>query len=209
MSVDHVVVAVPDLDAAVRDLQKRGVVCTRGGRHPAHGTHNALARIGADMFMEVLAADPNADSARRSTRGVAIAAVQRATVHELILREPDEDRLDAVRRICDVGEPRVGRRVNERGPDVSFVLTPWRTRGGTVLPELIRWTSERPGDALPASNVRARLRWSHPQIDDVLAALAAVGASDVEGARGEATLSVELFDADGSTLISFDDRGPM
>jgi hypothetical protein len=205
VSVDHVVLAVPDLAAAVRNLAGRGVACMPGGRHPANGTHNAHARIGPRMFLEVLAADPAFAADRRSARGAAIAAVERPTVHELILQEPDRTRMEALRRAYDLDEPRPGRRVNDDRPDVAWMLTSWRTRAGTALPDLVRWTTDPPVDGLPASNVLARLSWSHPDVDDVLAALAAAGTDEVEGTRGTAGLRLELVEATtGASLVAFD-----
>ena len=53
--LDHVVVAVPDLDAASAALERRhGLKATPGGRHPALGTHNAVVPLGG-AYIEVVA----------------------------------------------------------------------------------------------------------------------------------------------------------
>jgi hypothetical protein len=57
---DHLLWGGPDLKAAVATLARRtGVRATPGGRHPELGTHNALAAIGREQFLEVLAPDPS------------------------------------------------------------------------------------------------------------------------------------------------------
>jgi hypothetical protein len=57
--IDHLLWASADLDAAVNALEEcTGVHAAYGGPHPELGTHNALARIGTRMFLEVLAPDP-------------------------------------------------------------------------------------------------------------------------------------------------------
>lgn len=61
MQLDHLTIITPSLEAGaahVRDLL--GVDMPAGGRHPEMGTHNLLARLGDDVFLEVIATDPAA-----------------------------------------------------------------------------------------------------------------------------------------------------
>ena len=57
--LDHLAIFAPDLAtgvAYVRDVL--GATPAPGGQHPQMGTHNALLRLGADVYLEIIACDP-------------------------------------------------------------------------------------------------------------------------------------------------------
>ncbi|MDC8756808.1 VOC family protein [Janthinobacterium fluminis] len=59
--IDHITVTAPSLDEGVAYVREAlGVAPQAGGAHPRMGTHNRLLRLGADLFLEVIAADPAA-----------------------------------------------------------------------------------------------------------------------------------------------------
>lgn len=54
LGLDHLVIAVPDPEAAAADLERVvGLTCTGGGRHPSWGTYNRLAWLG-DTYVELI-----------------------------------------------------------------------------------------------------------------------------------------------------------
>lgn len=53
-SVDHIVVAVADLDGAIKDYTDLGFTVVRGGKHP-RGSHNALIGFADGAYFEILA----------------------------------------------------------------------------------------------------------------------------------------------------------
>ena len=56
--IDHLVLAVPDLDDAIAEFEREhGVRPAVGGRHEGLGTHNALVSFG-DSYLELVALDP-------------------------------------------------------------------------------------------------------------------------------------------------------
>jgi hypothetical protein len=58
--LDHIAVFAPTLQAGLDHVRASlGVEPGPGGQHPAMGTHNRLLRLGADLFLEVIAIDPS------------------------------------------------------------------------------------------------------------------------------------------------------
>jgi hypothetical protein len=55
LAVDHVIVVVPDLDAAARQYRDQyGLASIRGGRHGGHGTGNRIVPLGTS-YIELMA----------------------------------------------------------------------------------------------------------------------------------------------------------
>jgi len=52
---DHAVIAVPDLEIAIRDYQALGFTVIKGGVHANRATHNALIVFGNATYLELLA----------------------------------------------------------------------------------------------------------------------------------------------------------
>lgn len=58
--LDHLVYAVPDLQAAVRDLGDRlGLSPAPGGQHVGAGTRNYLLGLGEGSYLEIIGVDPD------------------------------------------------------------------------------------------------------------------------------------------------------
>ncbi|MBI3057738.1 MAG: VOC family protein [Deltaproteobacteria bacterium] len=54
LGIDHIVIAVRDLEAALRSYEQLGFTVVRGGRHPV-GTHNALISLADGAYLELIA----------------------------------------------------------------------------------------------------------------------------------------------------------
>lgn len=55
MRLDHLVLLVPDLDAATRQWSRRGFTVTPGGTHAEGHTHNALICLADGAYLELIA----------------------------------------------------------------------------------------------------------------------------------------------------------
>ena len=67
LPLDHLIVAATNLEQGVAWIEERlGAHPQPGGKHVAMGTHNALLRIGARVYLEIIAIDPEAAAPKRS-----------------------------------------------------------------------------------------------------------------------------------------------
>jgi hypothetical protein len=58
--VDHLVITAPTLEFGVDYVRSTlGVEPSAGGKHERMGTHNRLTKLGDDVYLEVIAIDPN------------------------------------------------------------------------------------------------------------------------------------------------------
>ncbi len=61
--LDHIVIAAADLDSGADYVNKKlGVDIPPGGRHEMMGTHNRVMSLGNDIYLEVIAINPDMDS---------------------------------------------------------------------------------------------------------------------------------------------------
>ena len=66
VKLDHLAVVARSLGAGVAYVEERlGVTVTAGGKHPFMGTHNAVVRLGDDVYLEIIAVDPAAEAPAR------------------------------------------------------------------------------------------------------------------------------------------------
>jgi hypothetical protein len=140
IELDHVLIAVSDLDAAGREFEARhGLASVAGGRHPGWGTANRIVPLG-DTYLELVAAVDAAEAAG-SPFGRWVAAAQTGRPLGWAVRT----------RQLDVIAGRLGLAVTtgSRRRDDGLVLQ-WRLAGmeqaiaDPALPFFIEWTHGTP-----------------------------------------------------------------
>ena len=84
--IDHIAVTAPSLALGAAWLEQvLGVATQPGGEHPLMGTHNVLLRLGDDVYLEVIAADPRAAAPARP-RWFGLDALEPAAYRDMVRR---------------------------------------------------------------------------------------------------------------------------
>ncbi|WP_424969453.1 VOC family protein [Dinoroseobacter sp. S76] len=194
---DHIAIAATRLEDGVAWLEERlGVPLAPGGQHPAMGTHNRLLSLGPDLYLEVIAIDPEAAPPGRR-------------------RWFDLDRFDGLPRLHSwiVAAPEGAPRPAYAGPPVALsrgdlrwsftVLESGALPFDGVGPPIITWEAGgHPTEKLADVGVRLTgLTVSHPQAAELRAALAGLESPLVEIIEGPAALRATLRTPKGEVTL--------
>lgn len=177
---DHLVLGCATLAEGIEHVARlTGATAVAGGRHAAMGTHNALVKLGARLYLEIIAIDPAAKAPGHprwfdlDQPSMQAALADKPQLIAWVSRTDDID--DALLR-CTIAQGVV--HAMARG-DWSWQITipedGARPAGG-VLPTLIQWaTDAHPSDRLPESGVSlSQIAAAHPEPDSIRAALKAL-----------------------------------
>jgi len=205
--LDHLVLTCPKLETGVALVEDAlGVVMSPGGKHDRMGTHNALLKIGAHSYLEVIAIDPDA---------LPLAHARWFEMDKLSEFTPPILATWVVRTssILDASLA-VDHRFGEIQP-MSRGALDWQIsipRDGKfvddgVLPSLIQWGSDiHPASRLPHSGIQLRkLTLTHPRAAEVAATLQQIGFVDTESIvdfqTGEIPQITATFETAAGTLV--------
>jgi hypothetical protein len=124
LRLDHLVIAVPDPEAAAAELERTvGLVCTGGGRHPIWGTHNRLAWLG-DTYVELIGVfDPTLATQGAVARPVlaALMATQSGLVSFALATDDAAAEVARLRAAGSlIGEPETRSRTRPDGEQVTW-----------------------------------------------------------------------------------------
>lgn len=140
LGIDHVVIAVRDLDVAAHELQESvGIAVTGGGRHPALGTANRLAWLG-DTYVELVTIVDEAVAAGSWLGGPVAAALADGGgfVTWAVASDDLEGDVASFRALgADYGEPFDGERTRLDGDIVRWRLAIPSRLGSAEPPFLI------------------------------------------------------------------------
>lgn len=205
-TIDHIVLAVPDLAAGVAWFRRMtGVAPRRGGSHTGLGTANHLVGLGGTSYLEIIGPDPE-QPRPAAPRPFGIDALDAARVVAWCVRPPDLDRCIATAAVRGYhpGAPRAMSRRTPGGALLSWRLTPPASGPGDgVVPFLIDWgaTPHPTAGALPTLPLRS-LSAEHPDPAGVRARLAALDVDLPVRPAAEPRLLVTLERPDGPIVLS-------
>jgi hypothetical protein len=170
--LDHLVVACGDLDQGAAWIEKQlGVTPQPGGKHALMGTQNRLLRLGARVYLELIAIDPEASATRRRWFDLDDPIVRRRAQEKPFLLTwvaATANIVEAVVQVPELGEPIAASR-NQFAWRIT-VPDDGRLRFSGVLPSVIEWQGEaHPCDLLEdRGGELIELRLSHPAATSIL-----------------------------------------
>lgn len=217
LHIDHLVYAVPDLAAAVIDLEARfGVAPSPGGAHVGLGTFNALLGLGGRTYLEIIGPDPaQPDPSQPRPFGIDDIDEPRLVSWCAAPRRPLPELVRIARESgYDPGEIET---MTRRRPDGvvlewNLTLTSLENQEGGVLPFFIDWgRTTHPSESIPVGGTLTTLDLFHPQprsIDIVLSAISDEALLGDEPSRitlhyaDRAALTAEILTANGAIVLS-------
>ena len=208
IQIDHIIWAVPDLDAgAALFEQMSGVTPIVGGVHPGRGTRNKLASAGDRMYFEIIAPDPDqmpVDPLERPVQAFAdvISQMPAPEVDMFAYSTPDlEGAAEAGRTLgLQVVGPTPGQRITPDGilirwSHVDFVGHDF----GQFLPFAINWLdSPHPSTTSPKGAVIDGVTVEHPRADELRDIYRALGVPATVVEAEEPALIVHMRSAEGA-----------
>ena len=165
-NVDHLVYAVPDLEEAIEDLEKKlGVAPVIGGKHKSQGTHNALVHLGRNAYLEIIAADPSNETFT-GQRWMGIDLITEPKITRWAVKSNKLDRDSGYLATVDprLGDLKGGARKKPNGKKLIWKATVTLPEPEVeVLPFCIDWKgAEHPTKELPQVCKLIELRGNHP-----------------------------------------------
>ena len=183
--LDHLVVATDSLEhGAAYITDKLGVEPSGGGKHDAMGTHNRLLKLGREIYVEVIAIDPDTGPTgfpRWFNLDNPAFQAGLKTKPRLVAWVARTDNIDSV--AAEIFQQRVQVRAMRRG------ALQWRFAGTDdgslpgdgLIPHLIQWeVPDHPARMLPESDCRLiGLEGAHPDPGSVQAVISRLGLENV------------------------------
>lgn len=169
--VDHIVFCAPTLESGIDYiLERTGIQATYGGRHLTKGTHNAIFKLGANSYFEILAPDPENKNVP-PPRWMGIDLIDKPCITRWAIKTNniEEDALILSNYKPSYGQVQSGSRALKDGSVLSWQLSdPLPEPVIEVVPFLLDWqASTHPSSLLPNVCKFKSIKLEHPETREV------------------------------------------
>jgi catechol 2,3-dioxygenase-like lactoylglutathione lyase family enzyme len=194
--IDHLVIAVADLDAATSELEAAlGLAFTAGGRHPGAGTANRIAFLG-EPYLELIAVEDEALAGARPIGAAALHAIGEGgglATYALVDDELEGKVAELRANGSRLAEPRHGSRTRPDGESVEWWTATLDGLGPDQPPFLIRHAHV--GAEWGPAALEARQAFVHPIGSPVSLVRVDIATSDPPGLAAEyqRTLGLDVW----------------
>ena len=178
-AIDHIVYAAPDLAAGTAAVEALvGMAAAPGGPHPGMGTRNTLMSLGDDVYLEVIAPDPEQPDPPGG-RPFAIDSMAEGRLITFAIHASEGETIaDVVAAMAACGEDpgpiSAMSRVKPDGEEIHWSLT--MSAGPGLVPFVIDWgNTTHPATVTPTGCTLVSLAGTHPDPDHIRALHRAIG----------------------------------
>jgi len=178
LTLDHILMAAPDLDSATAVFAGiSGVTPAGGGSHPGFGTRNQLLSLGAELFFEIIAPDPAQTEKGRRAEG--LEALMAPEMHTFCMRSSDLPAVAARAKAAGIAtkDPVAMSRTRTDGVKLEWEILYYDAPDwGDAIPFVIDWKgSPHPGGTSPSGCKVADFVALHPRATELAALYQALG----------------------------------
>lgn len=169
--IDHIVYAVPDLLKATKTLEQNlGVDISPGGKHLDKGTHNTVLNLGNEIYLELIAADPNNQNVNAPRwMGVDLVDEPRVTRWSIKTNDLDGDIQIMNKYDSKLAQQFSGSRKKADGTMLNWGMAlPLATPLIEIAPFITDWKDTiHPTQSMPLQCKLVSISFSHPEPDRV------------------------------------------
>jgi len=124
LSIDHIVISVNDLEAAIKSYSALGFKVIKGGKHGSGITHNALIIFADGTYFELIAVVEGADTSKAEfLELIRQGDDEGCTGYALVADDLSKAAEEIKKRGIDVGAVRDGSRKRQDGIDIAWKMT--------------------------------------------------------------------------------------
>jgi len=165
LTLDHILMGAPDLEAALEAVSTlSGVTPAGGGSHSGFGTRNQLLSLGDELFFEIIAPDPK--QKKRGRRAVGLEDLTAPGMLTFCVRSPDLAGAAARAKAAGLSsqEPVAMSRIRGDGVRLAWeILYLDASRWGDAIPFVIDWKgSPHPAKTSPGGCTLLDFTVLHP-----------------------------------------------